>query len=66
MSSMRFQKGVTNYSIEDQFMAYILRNFSQETNICFDRALVAADAGPVVPDEDVVSAGGTSHEAGIV
>ena len=43
----------------DEIMAYTLRTFGQGTKVAVELALMAADAGLVRTDRDVISAGGT-------
>ncbi len=43
----------------DEIMAYTLRVFGQGTKVAVELALMAADAGLVRTDQDVISAGGT-------
>ena len=43
----------------DEIMAYTLRIFGQGTKVAIEAALMAADAGLVRTDENVISAGGT-------
>lgn len=45
----------------DEIMAYTLRTFGQGTKVAVELALMAADAGLVRTDQDVVSAGGTGR-----
>jgi hypothetical protein len=47
----------------DEIMAYTLRTFGQGTKVAMELALMAADAGLVRTDEDVISIGGTSEGA---
>jgi len=44
----------------DEIMAYTLRMFGQGTKVAVELALMAADAGLVRTDEDVISIGGTA------
>ncbi len=59
-------RGVRNrvgtYQI-DEIMAYTLRIFGQGTKVAVEIALMAADAGLVRSDEDVISVGGTGQGA---
>jgi hypothetical protein len=43
----------------DEIIAYTLRTFGQGTKVAIELALMAADAGLVRTDEDVISVGGT-------
>jgi hypothetical protein len=43
----------------DEIMAYTLRTFGQGTKVAVEVALMAADAGLVRTDEDVIALGGT-------
>ena len=43
----------------DEIIAYTLRIFGQGTKVAIELALMAADAGLVRTDEDVISLGGT-------
>jgi len=47
----------------DEIMAYTLRMFGQGTKVAVELALMAADAGLVRTDEDVISIGGTATGA---
>ena len=47
----------------DEIMAYTLRMFGQGTKVAVELALMAADAGLVRTDEDVISIGGTVRGA---
>jgi hypothetical protein len=47
----------------DEIMAYTLRIFGQGTKVAVEIALMAADAGLVRTDEDVISIGGTATGA---
>ncbi len=47
----------------DEIMAYTLRTFGQGTKVAIEIALMAADAGLVRTDEDIISVGGTSEGA---
>ena len=47
----------------DEIMAYTLRIFGQGTKVAVEIALMAADAGLVRTDEDVISIGGTDKGA---
>jgi hypothetical protein len=44
----------------DEIIAYTLRTFGQGTKVAIEIALMAADAGLVRTDEDVISIGGTA------
>lgn len=44
----------------DEIIAYTLRLFGQGTKVAVEAALMAADAGAVRTDEDVIAAGGSS------
>ena len=50
------------YQVEE-IMAYTLRMFGQGTKVAVELALMAADAGLVRTDEDVISIGGTATGA---
>ncbi len=43
----------------DEIMAFTLRTFGQGTKVAVEIALMAADAGLVRTDEDIISMGGT-------
>jgi hypothetical protein len=45
----------------DEIMAWTLRTFGQGTKVAVEIALMAADAGLVRTDEDIVSMGGTGE-----
>lgn len=47
----------------DEIVAYVLRMFGQGTKVAVELALMAADAGLVRTDEDVISIGGTARGA---
>ena len=47
----------------DEIMAYTLRTFGQGTKVAIEIALMAADAGFVRTDEDIISVGGTGEGA---
>lgn len=47
----------------DEVMAYTLRTFGQGTKVAIELALMAADAGLVRTDTDVISIGGTASGA---
>ncbi len=47
----------------DEIMAYTLRTFGQGTKVAIELALMAADAGLVRTDRDVISIGGTESGA---
>lgn len=59
-------RGVRNklktYEI-DEIMAYTLRTFGQGTKVAIELALMAADAGLIRTDKDVISIGGTESGA---
>jgi hypothetical protein len=44
----------------DEVIAYTLRTFGQGTKVAIEMALMAADAGLIRTDEDVISIGGTA------
>lgn len=44
----------------DEIVAYTLRTFGQGTKVAIELALMAADAGLIRTDEDVISVGGTA------
>ncbi|MBW2559327.1 MAG: hypothetical protein JRE40_00585 [Deltaproteobacteria bacterium] len=50
------------YQVEE-LMAYTLRMFGQGTKVAVELALMAADAGLVRTDEDIISIGGTATGA---
>ncbi len=56
------RKKLATYQV-DEIMAYTLRTFGQGTKVAIELALMAADAGLVRTDEDVISIGGTSEGA---
>ena len=45
----------------DEVIAYTLRTFGQGTKVAIEIALMAADAGLIRTDEDVISIGGTGE-----
>ena len=47
----------------DEIMAYTLRTFGQGTKVAIEVALMAADAGLIRTDKDVISIGGTESGA---
>ena len=47
----------------DEIMAFTLRVFGQGTKVAIELALMAADAGLVLTDEDIISVGGTGSGA---
>jgi hypothetical protein len=47
----------------DEIMAFTLRTFGQGTKVAIELSLMAADAGLVRTDEDVISIGGTGKGA---
>ena len=47
----------------DEIMAFTLRVFGQGTKVAIELALMAADAGLVRTDEDIISVGGTGSGA---
>lgn len=47
----------------DEIIAYTLRRFGEGTKVAIEISLMAADAGLVRTDEDIVAIGGTSHGA---
>ncbi len=53
-----FRKKTGTYQI-DEIIAYTLRTFGQGTKVALEITLMAADAGLVRTDEDVISLGGT-------
>ncbi|TFG91524.1 MAG: hypothetical protein E4H15_05645 [Syntrophobacterales bacterium] len=53
---------LNTYQVEE-IMAYTLRMFGQGTKVAVELALMAADAGFVRTDEDVISIGGTEKGA---
>ena len=52
-------KKLATYQV-DEIMAYTLRIFGQGTKVAVEAALMAADAGCIRTDEDVISTGGSS------
>lgn len=53
---------LSTYQI-DEIMAYTLRVFGQGVKVAIELALMAADAGLVRTDEDIISVGGTARGA---
>ncbi len=53
---------LSTYQI-DEIMAYTLRTFGQGVKVAIEIALMAADAGLVRTDEDVIAIGGTASGA---
>ena len=53
---------LSTYQI-DEIMAFTLRTFGEGTKVAIELALMAADAGLVRTDEDVISIGGTGKGA---
>ncbi|MBN1613426.1 MAG: hypothetical protein JW950_03060 [Deltaproteobacteria bacterium] len=53
------RKKLATYQV-DEIMAYTLRTFGQGTKVAVEIAVMAADAGLVRTDEDVISVGGTA------
>ena len=53
-----FRNKTGTYQI-DEIIAYTLRTFGQGTKVAIEIALMAADAGLIRTDEDVISIGGT-------
>jgi len=47
----------------DEIMAFTLRTFGQGTKVAIELALMAADAGLVRTDEDIISVGGSAKGA---
>lgn len=56
------RKKLGTYQI-DEIMAFTLRIFGQGTKVAIELALMAADAGLVRTDEDIISIGGTGEGA---
>lgn len=54
------RKKLATYQV-DEIMAYTLRTFGQGTKVAVEIAVMAADAGLVRTDEDVISLGGTGQ-----
>jgi uncharacterized protein len=54
------RKQLGSYQV-DEIVAYTLRIFGQGTKVAIELALMAADAGLVRTDEDVISVGGTGR-----
>lgn len=57
-----FRNKTGTYQI-DEIIAYTLRIFGQGTKVAVEIALMAADAGLIRTDEDIISIGGTSRGA---
>jgi hypothetical protein len=55
-----FRNKTGTYQI-DEVIAYTLRTFGQGTKVAIEIALMAADAGLVRTDEDIISIGGTTQ-----
>jgi hypothetical protein len=55
-----FRNKTGTYQI-DEVIAYTLRTFGQGTKVAVEIALMAADAGLIRTDEDIISIGGTAH-----
>jgi hypothetical protein len=55
-----FRNKTGTYQI-DEIIAYTLRTFGQGTKVAIEIALMAADAGLVRTDEDIISIGGTAQ-----
>jgi hypothetical protein len=55
-----FRNKTSTYQI-DEVVAYTLRIFGQGTKVAVEIALMAADAGLVRTDEDIISIGGTAR-----
>ncbi len=53
------RKKLGTYQV-DEIMAYMLRIFGQGTKVAVEIALMAADAGCVRTDEDIISTGGSA------
>jgi hypothetical protein len=53
------RKKLGSYQV-DEIIAYTLRIFGQGTKVAIEAALMAADAGYVRTDEDIISTGGSS------
>jgi hypothetical protein len=47
----------------DEIVAYTLRTFGQGTKVAIELSMMAADAGLIRTDEDVISVGGTARGA---
>ncbi len=54
-----FRNKTGTYQI-DEVIAYTLRTFGQGTKVAIEMALMAADAGLIRTDEDIISIGGTA------
>ena len=54
------RKKLATYQV-DEIMAFTLRTFGQGAKVAVEIALMAADAGLVRTDEDIISLGGTSQ-----
>ncbi|MDD5712215.1 MAG: pyruvate kinase alpha/beta domain-containing protein [Smithellaceae bacterium] len=52
------RKKLNTYQVEE-IMAYTLRTFGQGTKVAIEVSLMAADAGLIRTDEDVIATGGT-------
>jgi hypothetical protein len=55
-----FRNKTGTYQI-DEVIAYTLRSFGQGTKVAIEIALMAADAGLIRTDEDIISIGGTAR-----
>jgi len=55
-----FRNKTGTYQI-DEVIAYTLRTFGQGTKVAIEIALMAADAGLIRTDEDIISIGGTAR-----
>ena len=53
------RKKLATYQV-DEIMAYTLRTFGQGTKVAVEIAVMAADAGLVQTDEEIISLGGTA------
>jgi uncharacterized protein len=56
------RKKLGTYQV-DEIMAFTLRTFGQGTKVAIEVALMAADAGLVRTDEDIIAIGGTGEGA---
>lgn len=56
------RRALNTYQVEE-IMAYTLRMFGQGTKVAVELALMAADAGLVRTDKDIISVGGTARGA---
>jgi uncharacterized protein len=54
------RRKLSTYQV-DEIMAYALRTFGQGTKVAIEVTLMAADAGLVRTDEDVIALGGTAQ-----